>query len=101
MATNRDRGKANEKALAKRLGGKRVGVMGGEDVQTSDFSVEAKARQAFVGEKWMAQAERNCPEGKTPIVIVHLHRKRHGEDIVMIRLNEWEAWNGTVKGYHE
>jgi hypothetical protein len=94
LSLNRDRGKRTEREIAKRFGGKRVGTMGGEDVFTKDFSVECKSRVAFVGEKWMAQAERNCPRGRTPLTVVHLQNKPHGKDIVMIRLADWEAWMG-------
>ena len=42
---NRNRGKATERALAKRLNGKRVGVMGGEDITgVSSWSIEVKNR---------------------------------------------------------
>ena len=63
----------------------------------SDWSVEVKHRKTFAGEKFLLQSERNCPKGKTPIVIVHLHGKEHSKDIVMIRLKDWEAWNGCLK----
>lgn len=97
MSINRDRGKRTERVIAERLGGKRVGTMGGEDVFTSDFSIECKSRVAFVGEKFMAQSERNCPKNRTPLVVVHLQGKPHGKDIVMIRLDDWISWMGEGK----
>jgi len=60
---NRQRGKATERAVAKRIGGKRVGILGAEDVSHPLFSIEVKSRKAFVAGDWMAQAVRNCPEG--------------------------------------
>lgn len=94
---NRQRGKNNERALAKRLGGKRVGILCGEDISHQHFSIECKSRVAFAGEKFIIQAERNCPIGKTPLAIVHILKKGHGNDIVMMRLKDWEDWFGKLK----
>lgn len=93
---NRQRGKRNERATAKRLGGKRVGIMGGEDVECGLLSLECKSRVTFVGTKWMAQCVRNAPDGKTPVVIVHTHGTRRNEDLVMVRLKDWEDMYGRV-----
>lgn len=94
MATNRDRGKAHEKYIAKALGGTRIGTMGGEDVHMdSPWSIECKSRKAFVACGWMEQAKRNS-KGKTPLVIVHVHESKHDEDLVMIRLKDWKDWYG-------
>jgi hypothetical protein len=46
---NRSRGKNTEKAVAGRLGGKRVGLFGGQDIEAGAFSIEAKDRKAFAG----------------------------------------------------
>lgn len=94
MSINRDRGKRAERAVAEMIHGKRVGTMGGEDVYHQDFSVEVKSRVSFVGEKFMAQAERNCKGKRTPIAVVHLQGKPHNKDIVMIRMEQWIAWMG-------
>lgn len=91
MSSNRNRGKAAERAVAAALGGKRVGTMGGEDVHLDGpYSCEVKSRQAFVASSWMDQATRNAPEGKTPLVVVHVHGKRHAEDLVILRLEDWK-----------
>jgi hypothetical protein len=92
---NRNRGKATEKAIAGRLNGKRVGTLGGQDVEAGAFSIEVKSRKAFVGAGFMAQAIRNCPQGKTPLVIVHVTGARHNGDLVMMRLADWQDWYGT------
>jgi hypothetical protein len=94
---NRDRGKRAEREVAKRVGGKRIGLMGGEDIFHPIYSIECKSRNAFVGEGFLAQAERNCPKGKTPIAIVHITHKPHGKDIVLMRLSDFEAHNGEFK----
>jgi hypothetical protein len=94
MPNNRNRGKAAERAVAVALDGKRVGTMGGEDVHLDGpWSCEVKSRQAFVALSWMAQATRNAPKGKTPLVVVHVHGKRHDEDLVILRLADWKAVN--------
>lgn len=95
MPNNRDRGKAAELAVAKRLGGRRHGTMGGEDVTVPGFSVEVKSRRAFVAAGWMDQAIRNAPPGKTPLVVVHVAGKRHQKDLVILSLADWQAWHGS------
>lgn len=95
---NRDRGKRTEKAIAKRLNGTRRGVLGGHDVTAGPWAVEVKSRVSFVGCGWFDQAVRNTPEGKTPLVVCHVHGKRHDQDIVMLRLSDWLEWYGSIEG---
>jgi hypothetical protein len=95
MPLNRERGKAAERAVAWILGGKRTGTMGGEDVHMDGpFSVEVKSRGAFVACDWLDQAVRNAPDGKTPLLVVHVRGKRHSEDLVILRLADWQDWYG-------
>jgi len=91
---NRSRGKRTEKAIAKKVNGKRLGLLGKEDVDAGPFSIEVKDRKVFSGRSFMEQAVRNCREGKTPLVIVHLTGKRHDDDLVMMRLKDWQGWHG-------
>jgi len=42
MSQNRDRGKSYERWLAQDLGGRRIGLLGSEDVLTNKFAIEAK-----------------------------------------------------------
>lgn len=99
MSLNRQRGKQAERVVAKRLGGKRVGTMSGEDIHfDSSFSGEVKSRKSFVACGWMDQAKRNAGEHKTPLVIVHVHGRRHDEDLVIIRLADWTDWFGKIPG---
>lgn len=95
-AMNRRRGKRTEAAIAKRLGGKRLGILGNDDVQAGLFSIEVKDRVKFVGTGFMAQAVRNCPEGRTPLVIVHTTGTRHEGDLVMMRMTDWIDWHGGL-----
>jgi len=96
MSRQRQRGNAAERAVAKRLGGERVGHLGGEDVSHSAFSIECKERASFPA--WltdaMAQAVRHCPEGKLPMVVLHALGERHDGDLVVIRLKDVEEWWG-------
>ena len=91
---NRERGKRNEKALADRLEGKRLGILGFDDVQVEvngiQFSIEAKSFVRYAGVKILEQAERNAPEGKIPLAIVHIKGQRRDNDLVIMRLSEWE-----------
>ncbi|MBF0519320.1 MAG: hypothetical protein HQK92_06315 [Nitrospirae bacterium] len=93
---NRNRGKATERAIASRMSGERVGILGGEDISHPVFSVEVKARQKFVASEWMSQAVRNAPDGKTPLVVVHLKGQRHDNDLVVIRMRDFEDYNGRL-----
>jgi hypothetical protein len=94
---NRKRGKTTERQLAKRLGGRRVGLMGKDDIVCDPFSIEVKDRQKFAGEVFMQQSERNAAPYQTPIVIVHITGQPHDKDIVLMRLKEFEAWHGLPK----
>lgn len=74
-----------------------MGTMGAEDIHLdTPFSVECKSRKAFVAVAWMKQAERNA-KGKTPIVVVHVHGSKHDEDLVMIRMKDYQDWYGEIK----
>jgi hypothetical protein len=96
MSINRNRGKSAERAVAKMVGGKRIGVLCGEDVQHPLFSFEVKSRQTFVASNWMSQAKGHCPAGKTPAVVVHVHGKRHNDDMVILQMSDFEDWLGKV-----
>ena len=75
--------------MAKLLNGTRRGILGGHDIDAGPWSVEVKDRVRFVGSAFMQQAVRNCPDGKTPLVVVHVTGSRHQDDLVMIRLADW------------
>lgn len=100
-AKNRRRGKATERAVAKLTGGKRIGVLGNDDVQAGPWSIEVKGRVRFSGSAFMQQACRNCPKGKTPLVVVHVTGQRHANDLVMIRLADWLDYYGPLKGENQ
>lgn len=95
---NKAQGRAIQSKLAKRTGGDNIGTLGGEDIHFHDkpWSIEAKHCKKFVGAKFMEQAEKNAPKGKTPIVIVHTLNQRMSKALVMIRLSDWEDWYGKL-----
>ncbi len=96
---NRQHGKAVEKYLAKRLGAKRIGILGAEDLSHPIFSYEIKSRKSFVALSWMNQAKRNAPEGKIPIVVFHQKFTEHNQDLVFLKLTDWEDLHREV--HHE
>lgn len=95
-AQNRQRGKRTERAIARITGGQRLGLLGKEDVDAGPFSIEVKDRKTFAGTSFMEQAVRNCREGKTPLVVVHVTGKSHDGDLVMMRFKDWQDWYGSA-----
>ena len=86
---NRIRGKNTERALAKILGGRRVGILGKEDIDIPGFCVEIKDRVKFIGDNFLKQAEKHLTDYKKAIAIVHIHKQPHEKDIVLMRLKDW------------
>lgn len=90
---NRQRGKSLERFIARDLGGRRVGILGQEDVILHcGIAVETKERKklpAFI-HNCMSQAERNA-KGDTAIVVLHELGKEHGDDIVLCRYKDFKA----------
>lgn len=95
---NRKRGKSVERQVAKKLNGRRTGILGKDDVEAGQFSVEVKSRQKFVALSWMEQAVKNCPANKIPIVCVHITGKRYDGDLVIIRLKDFKTLIGGFNG---
>jgi hypothetical protein len=48
-------------------------------------------RSKFKGNAFMVQAEKNVPDAKIPVVVVHTTGKRHEQDIVLIREIYWNS----------
>jgi hypothetical protein len=72
------------------LNGIDIGILGGEDVLTDDFSIECKSVMKFVGEKWYAQCVKNNKRKKIPIVVVHIKNKSYDNDYVLININDFK-----------
>jgi len=94
---NKRAGRKYQTYLANRLGGKSVGTIEHQDIEHPIWSIEAKKRKAFLGKKFMQQAVKNAPEDKTPIVIVHVTGDSHDDDLVMMRLKDFEEWYGNTQ----
>ncbi len=92
--------KASERAIARRLGGRRVGNSGRdtEDVSHAWLSIEVKTRRSLPA--WllgaMAQARRNSPPTRLPMVVLHKVGQRHDGDLVVVTLADFQDWFGAV-----
>ncbi len=82
--------KAAERQVAKLLGGKRVGHLGGADVLAGDVAAEVKVRGQLP--RWlveaMDQAEGHAGE-RWPIVVLHQRGKQYKDALVVTRLSHW------------
>ncbi|ARA92352.1 hypothetical protein AWN76_003645 [Rhodothermaceae bacterium RA] len=94
--------KRTERAVAERLGGRRVPVSGRSrgdvpDVAHDWLAIEVKHRRKLPGwiEDAMRQAEAAAREDQLPVAILHERGRRHDEDLVVLRLRDFEAWLGS------
>ena len=99
MSTARNFGKAVERQVAKRIGGRRIGILGAEDVATERFSIECKGRSVLPA--WfqgaMEQAEKNARPGTVPVVVWHRKGESYDDAIVALRLRDFEELMGETK----
>jgi hypothetical protein len=105
MGKAQRRGRSHEIATAKRLGGKRTSVLGVStpDVTSDWLCCECKERQTPT--QWLESALQQAtaaalPE-QLPIVVLHWKGARHDNDIVFLRLRDFEQWFGDVGGQHD
>lgn len=96
MSKNRRRGKDLERFVASDLGGRRVGILGQEDVTLPEMSIECKERKKYPAflDNAMSQSAKNC-RGKIPIVIFHKLNQIHENDLVIMRYIDWRKF---IKG---
>lgn len=89
-----------ERVAARRLNGRRVGPSGTStaDVVNERLAVECKSRKSLpkLITEAMAQAVRAAAPGQTPLVILHEKGKRHNDDIVCMRLIDYQDWYGQI-----
>lgn len=95
--------KTVERAIAKRLNGQRVGVTGKAtaDVVNGWLSVEVKHRRRLP--EWLKAALDQARSGageRLPVAILHESGQRHAEDLVLMRLADFELWFGEVRDGH-
>jgi hypothetical protein len=93
---NRGRGKGNQRALTKFLGEKAEnrGILGGADVvYDQHFYIEAKELKKIPSGfmKFWLQATHHCPNGRVPLVQIHELNKRHEDDFVFMRLEDFKS----------
>ena len=91
--------KGVERQIAKRLGGKRVGHLGGADVIVDSWlSIEVKSRKQIP--QWIRdalnQSKRNAGISELPIVILHQVGQNHNGDIVILTLADFQNWFGQA-----
>lgn len=95
-----DQWKATERAIARRLGGQRtshrnLGV-GAPDVLAGPYAVEVKHRKTLPA--WLAegvaQAQRYANADQLALLVLHQSGQRHDHDLVVLRLDDFEAWFG-------
>lgn len=95
--------KGTERAVAKILGGKRLGHLGGVDVKTRWVAAEVKHRQTLPA--WltdaMAQAKRHAEADQLPVVILHVEGQRHSDNMIIMPLGQFTEWFGEMRSTEE
>lgn len=89
-----------ERAVARRIGGERLSnhALGlrTPDCESDWLSVEVKHRKTLPA--WLVgaldQARRNAAPGKLAIAVLHQAGRRHDNDLVVMRLRDFEEWFG-------
>lgn len=93
--------KNTERKTAEMLGGQRVGNRGTntEDVSHNWLSVECKHRKEIPTWLKMAmwQARTNAAADKLPVVILHESGQRHADNLVVIRMADFQEWFGDTE----
>jgi hypothetical protein len=94
--------KQTERAIARRLNGKRQGAVGrkGPDVLTCWLAVEVKHRKRLPA--WLRDALDQARTGageRLPVVVLHEAGQRHADDLVILRMADFEDWFGGVRGF--
>jgi hypothetical protein len=71
------------------------------DVSHPLFAIESKLRDIkgypTTVRKWMEQAVSATPEGKIPLLAIHLKGETRGNDLVVIRRSDFEDLYGRLK----
>lgn len=67
------------------------------------LAIECKERKVIP--QWLLhaldQAQMCAKRTQLPIAILHQLNSRHDDDIVCVRLKDWEQWYGSVRGEEE
>jgi len=96
--------KQTERAVARRLNGRRQGATGrtGADVVSDWLSVEVKHRKRLP--EWLKTALDQARTGageRLALAILHEAGQRHSDDLVLMRLADFQEWFGEVTGDKE
>jgi hypothetical protein len=86
---NRKRGKRVEAEIVKKVGGKRRGILGGEDIEHPEYSIEVKSREKHAVFKWWKQCEDNNVRNKQPLLVIHEHGKRYDDALVCMKMSDF------------
>ena len=91
MSNNYRKGYRAEKRIADEIGGKRLGVLGKEDVAHHQFSFEIKSRKVLPKflKNCYEQATRNCPKDRLPVVVLKEKGKRYEDCLVIINFKDF------------
>lgn len=93
--------KQTERVIAKRLNATRQGATGrtGADVVNDWLAGEVKHRKRLP--QWLKDALTQAGTGagdRLPLVILHESGQRHADDLVILRLADFQDWFGEVTG---
>lgn len=96
---NRQRGGAFERTVAKKLGGRKTGPLGGrDDVMVGEFAaIQTKRAARFSlteARTYLADLRRTYPT-RVPLVVHALPGERGG--VVILAFEDWEALHGAEK----
>ncbi len=88
--------KSWERRVSRGIGGRRTGILGGEDVEHEKWSVECKLLESVP--KWLTslweQTTSNCPAGKTPLAVVKVKNSLDKDAFVVI---SWGTFRELIK----
>lgn len=92
--------KQTERAVARWLHGRREGAVGtrGPDVANDWLVAEVKHRRRLP--QWLKDAQRQARTAagdRLPLVILHESGQRHSDDLVVLRLGDFQDWFGEVR----
>ena len=101
MNTTYRRGYRHEAAIAKRFNSERVGLTGKAtiDVDAGWLAIECKERESLPA--WikvaLGKANAKANDGQLAIVILHELGERHDNDLVVLRLKDFEERFGATE----
>lgn len=92
LKNNHIRGKNAERRVAKYFNGKRLGILGKEDVITDNLIIEVKSRKSLSFEKWYNQLVKNIEKNsnKIPIVVAIKKNQKIDNAFVIISVKDFK-----------